>query len=143
MLEIRTCPHYVGGCGSTLLVGVANVCGCFVLVLFLVKRNWTSFSNDGQKSGCSCKVFSFFLCLQFEEWNAHSRLTLAYIKTRSKPPVFYLPTQHNESTWRCLAQSQTETEGQQHSSLPVCCCMLMRTWIVTSARYYGLLLHVE
>ena len=60
-------------------------------------------------------VFWSFLPVQFEEWNAHSRLTLPYIKTHAKPPIFYLPSQHNESTQQRLLESQSETRGQRFS----------------------------
>ena len=70
--------------------------------------------------------------VQFEEWNAHSRLTLPYIKTRAKPPIFYLPSQHNESTQKRLSESQAETKGQQCSlanvdKYAICSAWFMRT----------------
>ena len=49
--------------------------------------------------------------LQYEEWNSHDRMQMGYIKTKSRPSIFYLPVEHNEATEQLLKQTQEEIEG--------------------------------
>ena len=53
-----------------------------------------------------------FPFLQYEEWNKHSRKLLGYIQTRTKPPLFYLPAEHNSDTTELLKKTQTKIEGK-------------------------------
>ena len=49
--------------------------------------------------------------LQYEQWNGHYRKLLGYIKTRSKPPILYVPALHTPDTEELLKKSQTKIEG--------------------------------
>ena len=53
----------------------------------------------------------FCLVFKYEEWNAHDRRLIGYIKTKTKPSIFYLPVQHNEITEKLLKKTEEEIEG--------------------------------
>ena len=54
---------------------------------------------------------TFSSSLQYEEWNQHDRKLLGYIQTRSRPPIFYLPAQHNSDTTEALNKTTAKIEG--------------------------------
>ena len=62
---------------------------------------------------CATDLIFMFLFLQYEEWNKHSRKLLGYIQTRTKPPLFYLPAEHNSDTTELLKKTQTKIEGKE------------------------------
>ena len=49
---------------------------------------------------------------QYEEWNAHDKLLLGYIKTKASPPIFYLPAEHTSKTEALLKETQSAIEGK-------------------------------
>ncbi len=57
--------------------------------------------------------------LQYDEWNSHDRMLMGYIKTKSKPSIFYLPVEHNETTEHLLKQTQEEIEGTFKLDIPM------------------------
>ena len=48
---------------------------------------------------------------QYEEWNAHDRNLLGYIKTTANPPIFYLPAKTNDSIDVLVAKTKEVIEG--------------------------------
>ena len=54
---------------------------------------------------------------QYEEWNEHSQKLLGYIQTWNKPPIFYLPAQHNSETTELLKKTTAKIEGNTHTHL--------------------------
>ncbi|XP_011404793.2 PREDICTED: pinin-like [Amphimedon queenslandica] len=41
----------------------------------------------------------------YEDWNQHDMKLTGYIKTKAQPPLFYLPSEHNEATKTLLTES--------------------------------------
>lgn len=56
-------------------------------------------------------LLSFAINFQYEEWNAHDRLLLGYIKTKTTPPIFYLPAEHTPKTEKLFRETQSAIEG--------------------------------
>lgn len=51
------------------------------------------------------------LCMQYDEWNAHDKQLVGYIKTKATPQIFYLPAEHNPHTEKLLAETTEMLEG--------------------------------
>ena len=45
-----------------------------------------------------------------------------YIRTRNKPPICYLPAQHNTETTEALKRTVDKIEGRAHARVFVCMC---------------------
>ena len=58
-------------------------------------------------------ISSIFVYFQYEEWNAHDKLLLGYIKTKATPPIFYLPTEHTSKTEALLKETKSAIEGKR------------------------------
>lgn len=54
---------------------------------------------------------AYFSFLQYESWNEHDRLLRGYIKTRTKPLIFFRPVQHTPRTEELQQQSTAKIEG--------------------------------
>lgn len=73
---------------------------------------------DGVQNEVVMTVFGilFFLSLfyvgQYEEWNSHDRKLMDFIKTSSKPHIFYSPATHNAKTQKLLSQSKQAITGE-------------------------------
>lgn len=50
--------------------------------------------------------------VQYDEWSAHDRQLIGYIKTRAKPHLYYLPAEHNPCTQKLLAETTAKMEGE-------------------------------
>ncbi len=49
---------------------------------------------------------------QYDEWSAHDRTLIGYIKTKADPPIFYLPIEHIPQTKELLAATTASIEGE-------------------------------
>ena len=58
---------------------------------------------------CFGFIIVFF---QYEEWNAHDKQLLGYIKTKATPPIFYLPAEHTPKTEALLKETRSAIEGK-------------------------------
>jgi hypothetical protein len=57
---------------------------------------------------------------QYEEWNAHDKLLLGYVKTKATPPIFYLPAEHTSKTEALLKETRSAIEGKNNNLLHYC-----------------------
>lgn len=62
--------------------------------------------------GCVVSEYTFLVYFQYDEWNAHDKLLLGYIKTNATPQIFYLPTGHTPKTEQLLSETQSAVEGK-------------------------------
>ena len=76
-----------------------------------------------------------FPCPQYEEWNDHARKLLGYIQTRNKPPIFYLPAQHNSDSEEQARKSRAKIEGDVATGR-VCVCVCV--CVCVTATYFSL-----
>ena len=60
---------------------------------------------------CTVDYKVWLSLFQYEEWNAHDRLTRGYIKTKAAPPIFYLPAEHTPNTEELLIETNDKIEG--------------------------------
>lgn len=53
-----------------------------------------------------------FIFPQQEEWNAHNAKIIKFIKTKTKPPLLYLPGRLCPATQKLLDESQKKMNGK-------------------------------
>lgn len=46
----------------------------------------------------------------YEDWNTHDKKLLGYIKTETRPHIYYMPVTHNSKTHKLLSQSNQGTK---------------------------------
>ena len=51
------------------------------------------------------------MCRQHEDWVNQTRILMNFIRTKSKPYIFFLPKSHNSSSKKKLVGSQEILEG--------------------------------
>ena len=60
---------------------------------------------------CVILYIIYIYVLQYEEWNSHDRLHIGFIRTKAKPPIFYLPVEQTHKTEELIKETQAVIEG--------------------------------